>query len=114
MNNTERLVTDVSLVWVEAEVSSNLRLSLFTSNNEDVIPTLYPVIPLKPRMHPVKVFVVIPVYVIISSSIFTNPYSEGKPFVLGTVITVSDADISSDKVVNPTTTSGTRFAVTAW
>ena len=38
-------------------------------------------IPLKPRTHPVNDVDVIPVYVIISSSIFRSPYSDGNPFV---------------------------------
>ena len=52
-----------------AVVSSNFKLSRFISSSEDEMPTLYPVIPLKPRIHPVKVVEVIPVYDIISSSI---------------------------------------------
>ena len=53
---------------------------------------------------------VIPVYEIISSSIFRSPYSSGKPFVLGTVIVVSVVDISDDILVTPTTTSGTKLS----
>ena len=49
-------------------------------------------------------------YEIISSSIFKSPYSLGNPFVLGTVIVVSDAVMSEDILVIPTTTSGTRLS----
>ena len=66
--------------------------------------------PLNPRIQPVKDVEVIPVYEIISSSIFSNPYSLGNPFVFGTVIVVSDADISAEILVTPTTTSGTRLS----
>ena len=55
-----------------------------------ITPTLYPVIPLNPRIQPVNDVEVIPVYEIISSFIFKSPYSLGKPFVFGTVIVVSD------------------------
>ena len=48
-------------VCVDAVVSSKIKLSRFTSSNEDEIPTLYPDIPLNPRIHPVKVVEVIPV-----------------------------------------------------
>ena len=41
-------------VWASADVSSNVKLSLLTSSNEDDTPTLYPVIPLNPRTQPVK------------------------------------------------------------
>ena len=57
-----------------------------------------------------KVVDVIPVYEIISSFILSNPYSLGKPFVLGTVIVVSEELMSADIVVVPTTTSGTRLS----
>ena len=46
----------------------------------------------------------------ISSSIFSNPYSVGNPFVLGTVIVVSVNDISAEVVVRPTTTYGTKLS----
>ena len=46
----------------------------------------------------------------ISSFILSNPYSEGKPFVLGTVIVVSEELTSAVIVVRPTTTSGTRLS----
>ena len=65
------------------------------SSRDEETPTLYPVIPLNPRIQPVKDVEVIPVYEIISSSIFNNPYSLGNPFVLGTVIVVSDVDTVS-------------------
>jgi len=51
-----------------------------------------------------------PVYVIISSSIFKRPYSRGNPFVDETVIVVSDGVILLDRVVDPTITSGTRLS----
>ena len=63
------------------EVSSNFNVSLLTSSNEEVTPTLYPVIPLNPRIQPVKDVEVIPVYEIISSFIFRSPYSLGNPFL---------------------------------
>ena len=44
------------------------------------------VTPLNPRIHPVNEVVPIPVYVIISSSIFNNPYLLGYPFVESTKI----------------------------
>ena len=46
----------------------------------------------------------------ISSFILSNPYSDGKPFVLGTVIVVSLVDIPAEIVVTPTTTSGTKLS----
>ncbi|GIS08992.1 MAG: hypothetical protein CM15mP113_1220 [Pseudomonadota bacterium] len=49
-------------------------------------------------------------YDIISSLIFKSPYSDGKPFVLGTDITVSSVFIVDDRVVSPTTTSGTKLS----
>ena len=109
-NNTDKFVKDEPDVWDVAVVSSNFKLSRFISSKEEETPTLYPVIPLKPRIHPVKVVEVIPVYEIISSSILSNPYSDGKPLVLGTVIVVSVSDISAEMVVTPTTTSGTKFS----
>ena len=42
--------------------------------------------------------------------ILSNPYSAGKPFVLGTVITVSEELTSAVIDVRPTTTSGTRLS----
>ena len=74
------------------------------------MPTLYPLIPLNPRIHPVKVVLVLPVYDIISSSIFKRPYSWGNPFVEATVIVVSSERMSVDNVVVPVTTSGTRLS----
>ena len=66
--------------------------------------------PLKPRIQPVKLFVVIPVYVITSFSILNNPYSFGKPFVLLTFIVVSLVDIPIVNFVSPTTTSGVKLS----
>ena len=110
MNNTDKFVKVEPEVWEVAVVSLNFKLSRFISSNEDETPTLYPVIPLKPRIQPVNVVEVIPVYDIISSSILSNPYSVGKPFVLGTVIVVSAVDIPAEIVVTPTTTSGTKLS----
>ena len=61
MNNTDKLVKDEPDVWEVAVVSSNFKLSRLISSKEEEIPTLYPVIPLKPRIHPVNVVEVIPV-----------------------------------------------------
>ena len=44
-----------------AEVLSKIRFSRFISSNDEEMPTLYPVTPLKPRIHPVKEVDVIPV-----------------------------------------------------
>ena len=110
MNNTDKFVKDEPDVWEVAVVSLKFKLSWFIFNNEDDTPTLYPVIPLNPRIQPVKVVEVIPVYDIISSSILSNPYSDGKPLVLGTVIVVSVVDIPAEIVVTPTTTSGTKLS----
>ena len=49
-------------------------------------------------------------YVIISSSIFSNPYWFGNPFVVGTVMVVAAVSILEDNVVEPTTTSGVRLS----
>ena len=97
-------------LWEDAVVSSKTKLSRFISSKEDDIPTLYPEIPLKPRIHPVKDVDVIPVYDIISSSIFKIPYSDGKPLVLGTEITVSSIETSDKILVDPVTTSGTKLS----
>ena len=43
-------------------------------------------------------------YDIISSSIFKRPYSDGKPLVLGTEITVSSIESSDKILVVPVTT----------
>ena len=110
IKRTDKFVNVAPVTWDAAVVLLNLRLSRLTSNRDEDIPTLYPVIPLKPRIQPVNVVDVIPVYEIISSSILSNPYSDGKPFVLGTVIVVSVVDISDKVVVTPTTTSGTRLS----
>ena len=65
--------------------------------------------PLNPLTHPVKVFVVKPVYVIISSSIFSNPYFCGNPLVLDTVITSSFSPTLEVKIVLSTITSGFKL-----
>ena len=61
MNNTDKFVKLDPDVWEVADVSSNFKLSWFILRREDEIPTLYPVMPLNPRIHPVKVVEVIPV-----------------------------------------------------
>ena len=61
MNNTDRFWTVVSLVWLAAVVCSKLSFSLLTSINDEDTPTLYPVIPLNPRIQPVNDVDVIPV-----------------------------------------------------
>ena len=109
-NSTDRFVKDDPDVWEVAVVSSNFKLSRLISSREEETPTLYPVIPLNPRIHPVNVVEVIPVYDIISSSILSNPYSDGKPLVLGTVIVVSLVDIPTEIVVIPTIISGTKLS----
>ena len=75
-----------------------------------IVVSSYPVIPLKPLIHPVKVVSVFSVYVMISSSIFSRPYSSGKPLVDVTVIISSSASIAELRVVLPITTSGTRLS----
>ena len=61
MNNTDKFVKLEPDVWEVAVVSSNFRLSRLISSREEETPTLYPVIPLNPRIQPVKVVEVIPV-----------------------------------------------------
>ena len=46
----------------------------------------------------------------ISSSILSKPYSGGNPTVLGTVMVVSELDISAEAVLTPTTASGTKLS----
>ena len=58
-------------------------------SSSDLLGLLYDVIPLNPREHPVKELVVIPVYVIISESISSNPKESGNPVVEFTVIVLS-------------------------
>ena len=60
-------------VAAEEDENTNSPLSLSVS---------YSVTPLNPRITPVKVVAVLPVYVKISSSILKRPYSSGNPFVL--------------------------------
>ena len=67
-------------------------------------------IPLNPRIQPVKLFVVIPVYVITSFSILKRPYSFGNPFVLLTLTVVSVVVIPLVNFVSPTTTSGVKLS----
>ena len=61
-------------VWVAARVSVHCKF--LTS-----LIARYDVIPLKPLTQPVKLLVVIPVYVIISSPTFIRPHSLGNPLV---------------------------------
>ena len=70
-------------------------------------------IPLNPRIHPVNEVLVFPVYVMISSSIFSNPYLSGNPVVWFTLITSSYAYKSEDKITGDT---GVRLSggVTVW
>ena len=78
-------------------------------NSSALILLLYVVIPLNPRTHPVKLFVVIPVYVKISSSILKRPYSFGNPFVDSTFTVVSVDDTALVVDVNPDITSGVKL-----
>ena len=61
MNNTDRFLTDDPLACDAVLVSSNCKLSRLISSNDDDTPTLYPLIPLNPRIQPVNVVEVIPV-----------------------------------------------------
>ena len=91
------------MVWIPAVLVSKI-------NSPGLLLSLYDVIPLKPLTQPVNVLVVIPVYVIISSSTFKSPYSFGNPFVLDTVI-VSVVEVIPDvNVVTPTITSGVKLS----
>ena len=67
-------------------------------------------IPLNPRLHPVKLFVVIPVYVIISLLILKRPYSFGNPFVDVTVMVSSAVPIPTERFVWPLITSGVKLS----
>ena len=73
MNNTLKLVTVAFAAWDSAFVLSNIKPSLLTLSKDVDIPTSNPLTPLKPRRHPVKVVVVLAVYVIISLPIFKRP-----------------------------------------
>ena len=66
--------------------------------------------PLKPRMHPVKLLVVIPVYVMTSFSILKRPYSLGNPLVLLTFTVVAVVVIQLVNFVSPTTTYGVKLS----
>ena len=90
-------------MWIPATLVENISSPLFTGS-------VYDVIPLNPLTQPVNVFVVRPVYVIISSSILNRPYSFGNPFVDDTFNTVLSVDIPDVRVVTPTTTSGVRLS----
>ena len=69
------------------------------TNSPGLFGAWYVVIPLNPRWQPVKVLVVIPVYVKISLSTLNRPYSLGNPFVLSTFIVVSAVPIPTERVV---------------
>ena len=86
-----------------SEVEENISSSWFIS-------PWYDVIPLNPRLQPVNVLVVRPVYVIISLSIFNSPYSDGNPFVLLTLMVVSVDAIPTSRIVLSTTTSGVKLS----
>ena len=60
-NKTDKFLIVAPDSCVDAVVLSKIKLSRLTSNNEEEIPTLYPDMPLNPRIHPVKVVEVIPV-----------------------------------------------------
>ena len=90
-------------VWISATLVENISSPLLTGSVKEVIP-------LKPLTQPVNELVVIPVYVIISSSILNNPYSFGKPFVDETLIVVFAVVIPDVSVVTPTMTSGVRLS----
>ena len=82
------------------------------TNSLGALSARYVVIPLKPRVTPVKVLVVNPEYVNISSLILNRPYFSGNPFVLVT-LTVSTAavvPIPTVKSVTPTITSGVKLS----
>ena len=61
MNNTDKFCTVEPFTWLSADVSSKVNFSLLTSTRDEDTPTLYPVTPLNPRIHPVNVVDVIPV-----------------------------------------------------
>jgi len=55
------LVIVLPELWDAAVVSSKTKFSRFISSSDEEMPTLYPDIPLNPRIHPVNVVEVIPV-----------------------------------------------------
>ena len=57
-----------------------------------------------------KVFVVIPVYFMISSSIFKRPYFGGNPFVLDTVMVSSLSVIEDSNIELSTIISGVKLS----
>ena len=65
-NKELKLITLSLLLWSSALDVENIRSSGTSGFLNEVIP-------LNPRIHPVKLLVVIPVYVIISSLIFKRP-----------------------------------------
>ena len=96
--------------------------SIWDSADEDektisdgLLESLKDVIPLKPRLQSVKVFVpAIPVYVIISFPIFNNPYSLGNESLIEfeevTVIVLDVVPIPTARVVSPLTTSVVKLS----
>ena len=97
------MVTDEPEVWFVAEVSVK-------TSSSGSFGARYEVIPLNPRTQPVKLLVVIPVYVNISLLILNKPYSFGNPLVLATSTVVADVVIPVERVVSPTTTSGVKLS----
>ena len=61
-----KLLTTAPEEWVAIPDCEN-------TNSSGLLTLLYDVIPLNPRAHPINELVVIPVYVIISLSIWINP-----------------------------------------
>ena len=59
----------------------------------------YAVVPLVPRVQPVKDVLVVPVYVISSRPIHSEPVGEANPVVDATLMVVADAEINALNVV---------------
>ena len=91
------------LAWGAADESEKI-------NSDGLLLSLYDVIPLNPRSHPVKLLVVIPVYVTTSLPIFNKPYSFGNPFVVSTEIVVAPAVVIPVDFVAPLITSGVKLS----
>ncbi len=86
-----KLYTTLPVLWEDASLVSNTTFSLFNEFFKFEIP-------LNPLLHPINEFVVIPVYVIISLFILSNPYFAGHPAVDSTGIVSSSAPISAVRV----------------
>ena len=89
MKRKLKLVIDEFAICAAAFVSLKVKNSGFPSVSIADIP-------LNPRTHPVNDVDVFPVYVIISLSIFSNPYLSGKPVVWFTLIISSYAYTRED------------------